>query len=96
MKKFKSIFLTAALSLVFFACEQEVAELNPYPSAGGGSSSGTSGSADFSKFVTIGGAYTAGFGDGGLLHSGLQTIFCWKNDCCSTCSRRWIFNIRTT
>ncbi len=72
MKKFKSIFLTAALSLVFFACEQEVAELNPYPSAGGGSSSGTSGSADFSKFVTIGGAYTAGFGDGGLLHSGLQ------------------------
>jgi hypothetical protein len=72
MKKFKSIFLTAVLSLVFFACEQEVAELNPYPSAGGGSSSGTSGSADFSKFVTIGGAYTAGFGDGGLLHSGLQ------------------------
>ena len=42
MKKFKSIFLTAVLSLVFFACEQEVAEFNPYPSSGGSSSSGSS------------------------------------------------------
>ena len=71
MKKFKSIFLTVALSLVFFACEQEVTELKPNvysPS----SSTGGDGSADFSKFVSIGGAYVAGFGDGGLLHSGLQ------------------------
>ncbi|MEL0009154.1 MAG: hypothetical protein VW741_04720 [Flammeovirgaceae bacterium] len=71
MKKFKSIILTAALSLVFFACEQEVAEFKPYvynPS----SPTGQSGSADFSKFVSIGGAYVAGFGDGGLLHDGLQ------------------------
>ena len=29
MKKFKSIILTVALSLVFFACEQEVAEFKP-------------------------------------------------------------------
>ena len=70
MKKFKSIFLTAVLSLVFFACEQEVAELNPYPSSGGGSSSGSSGSADFSKFVTIGGSYTSGLMDGTLNNSG--------------------------
>ena len=71
MKKFKSIILTVALSLVFFACEQEVAEFKPYvynPS----SPTGQSGSADFSKFVSIGGAYVAGFGDGGLLHDGLQ------------------------
>ena len=70
MKKFKSIFLTAVLSLVFFACEQEVAEFNPYPSSGGSSSSGSSGSADFSKFVTIGGSYTAGLMDGTLNTNG--------------------------
>ena len=61
MKKFKSIILTVALSLVFFACEQEVAEFKPYvynPS----SPTGQSGSADFSKFVSIGGAYVAVFG----------------------------------
>ena len=71
MKKFKSIFLTVALSLVFFACEQEVTELKPNPYSPS-SPTGQSGSADFSKFVSIGGAYVAGFGDGGLLHSGLQ------------------------
>ena len=42
---------------------------NPYSPS---SPTGQSGSADFSKFVSIGGAYVAGFGDGGLLHSGLQ------------------------
>ena len=50
---------------MFFACEQEVAEFKPYvynPS----SPTGESGSADFTKFVSIGGAYVAGFGDGGL------------------------------
>ena len=71
MKKFKSIILTVALSLVFFACEQEVTELKPNPYSPS-SPTGQSGSADFSKFVSIGGAYVAGFGDGGLLHSGLQ------------------------
>ncbi len=71
MKKFKSIILTVALSLVFFACEQEVTELKPNP-YNPSSPTGQSGSADFSKFVSIGGAYIAGFGDGGLLHSGLQ------------------------
>ncbi len=71
MKKFKSIILTVALSLVFFACEQEVTELKPNPYSPS-SPTGQSGSADFSKFVSIGGAYIAGFGDGGLLHSGLQ------------------------
>ena len=72
MKKFKSIILTVALSLVFFACEQEVTELKPNVYSPAGTPSGNSGSADFSKFVSIGGAYVAGFGDGGLLHSGLQ------------------------
>ena len=71
MKKFKSIILTVALSLVFFACEQEVTELKPNAYSPS-SPTGQSGSADFSKFVSIGGAYIAGFGDGGLLHSGLQ------------------------
>ena len=71
MKKFKSIILTVAFSLVFFACEQEVTELKPNPYSPS-SPTGQSGSADFSKFVSIGGAYVAGFGDGGLLHSGLQ------------------------
>ena len=45
MKKFKSIILTVALSLVFFACEQEVTELKPNPyspsSPTGQSGSGT-------------------------------------------------------
>ena len=70
MKKFKSIFLTVALSLVFFACEQEVTELKPNVYSPAGTPSGNSGSADFSKFVTIGGSYTAGLMDGTLNNSG--------------------------
>ena len=72
MIKFKSIFLTLVLTVSFFACEQEPTEFKALPAPDMSSSSGESGSADFSKFVSIGGAYTAGFGDGGLLHSGLQ------------------------
>ena len=72
MIKFKSIFLTLVLTVSFFACEQEQTEFKALPAPEMSSSSGESGSADFSKFVSIGGAYTAGFGDGGLLHSGLQ------------------------
>ena len=72
MIKFKSIFLTLVLTVSFFACEQEQTEFKALPAPDMSSSSGESGSADFSKFVSIGGAYTAGFGDGGLLHSGLQ------------------------
>ena len=70
MKKFKSIILTVALSLVFFACEQEVAEFKPYVYNPAGTPSGNSGSADFSKFVTIGGSFTAGLMDGTLNNSG--------------------------
>lgn len=70
MKKFKSIILTAFLSLVFFSCEQEIADFQPYPSSSSGSSSGKSGSANFSKFVTIGGSFTAGTMDGTLNTSG--------------------------
>ena len=72
MIKFKSIFLTLVLTVSFFACEQEQTEFKALPAPDVSSPSGESGSADFSKFVSIGGAYTAGFGDGGLLHSGLQ------------------------
>ena len=72
MIKFKSIFLTLILSVVFFACEQEQTEFKAFPQDDVSAPSGEAGSADFTKFVTIGGAYTAGFGDGGLLHSGLQ------------------------
>ena len=42
MKKFKSIFLTVALSLVFFACEQEVTELKPNVYSPAGTPSGNS------------------------------------------------------
>ena len=70
MKKFKSIILTVALSLVFFACEQEVTELKPNVYSPAGTPSGNSGSADFSKFVTIGGSFTAGLMDGTLNNSG--------------------------
>ena len=72
MIKFKSIFLTLVLTVSFFACEQEQTEFKALPAPDISSPSGESGSADFTKFVSIGGAYTAGFGDGGLLHSGLQ------------------------
>jgi len=70
MKKFKSIFFIVALSLVFFACEQEVTELKPNVYSPAGTPSGNSGSADFSKFVTIGGSFTAGLMDGTLNNSG--------------------------
>ena len=70
MKKFKSIFFIVALSLVFFACEQEVTELKPNAYSPAGTPSGNSGSADFSKFVTIGGSFTAGLMDGTLNNSG--------------------------
>ena len=72
MIKFKSIFLTLVLTVSFFACEQEQTEFKALPAPDISSPSGESGSAVFTKFVSIGGAYTAGFGDGGLLHSGLQ------------------------
>ena len=72
MIKFKSIFLTLVLTVSFFACEQEQTEFKALSAPDISSPSGESGSADFTKFVSIGGAYTAGFGDGGLLHSGLQ------------------------
>ena len=72
MIKFKSIFLTLVLTVSFFACEQEQTEFKALPAPDISSPSGESGSADFTKFVSIGGAYSAGFGDGGLLHSGLQ------------------------
>ena len=70
MKKFKSIILTVAFSLVFFACEQEMTELKPNVYNPAGTPSGDSGSADFSKFVTIGGSFTAGLMDGTLNTSG--------------------------
>jgi len=72
MIKFKSIFLTLILSVTFFACEQEQTEFKAFPQDDVSAPSGEAGTADFTKFVSIGGAYTAGFGDGGLLHSGLQ------------------------
>tara|TARA_B100001287_G_scaffold122296_1_gene103086 strand:- start:2231 stop:3805 length:1575 start_codon:yes stop_codon:yes gene_type:complete len=49
-----------------FSCEQEMLELNPYPTPDGGAVTGTSGSADFTKVATIGGSFTAGLMDGTL------------------------------
>lgn len=66
MKNFKYILLTTIFSFIGISCEQEMTELSPFPSAGSSSPSGSSGSADFTKFVTIGGSFTAGFMDGAL------------------------------
>ena len=66
MIKFKHIILIAIFSFTMFSCEQEVLELNPFPTPDGGSMTGTSGSADFSKVATIGGSFTAGLMDGTL------------------------------
>ena len=66
MIKFKHIILTAIFSFAMFSCEQEVLELNPYPTPDGGVVTGTSGSADFTKVATIGGSFTAGLMDGTL------------------------------
>ena len=66
MRKFKYIILTTVFSFIVFSCEQESVQLNPYPSSGSGSPSGSSGSANFAKFVTIGGGYTSGMMDGAL------------------------------
>ena len=71
MIKFKLKFLTIISIVFFFSCEQQEIDylaIDQSVSA----PSGEAGEADFTKFVSIGGAYTAGFGDGGLLHSGLQ------------------------
>ena len=66
MIKFKHIILTAIFSFTMFSCEQEMLELNPFPTPDGGSTTGTSGSADFTKVATIGGSFTAGLMDGTL------------------------------
>ena len=66
MIKFKHIILIAIFSFTMFSCEQEVLELNPFPTPDGGSMTGTSGSADFTKVATIGGSFTAGLMDGTL------------------------------
>lgn len=66
MIKFKHIILTAIFSFAMFSCEQEMLELNPYPTPDGGAVTGTSGSADFTKVATIGGSFTAGLMDGTL------------------------------
>ena len=71
MIKFNLKFLTIISIVFFFSCEQQEIDylaIDQSVSA----PSGEAGEADFTKFVSIGGAYTAGFGDGGLLHSGLQ------------------------
>ena len=66
MIKFKHIILTAIFTFAMFSCEQEMLELNPYPTPDGGAVTGTSGSADFTKVATIGGSFTAGLMDGTL------------------------------
>ncbi|RPG64359.1 MAG: hypothetical protein CBE50_001010 [Flammeovirgaceae bacterium TMED290] len=71
MIKFKSTLLTIISIAFIFSCEQQEIDylaIDQSVSA----PSGEAGEADFTKFVAIGGAYTAGFGDGGLLHDGLQ------------------------
>ena len=66
MKNFKYILLTTIFTFIGISCEQEMTELSPFPSEGYSSPSGSSGSANFAKFATIGGSYTAGMMDGAL------------------------------
>ena len=66
MKNFKYILLTTIFTFIGISCEQEMTELSPFPSEGYSSPSGSSGSADLSKFVTIGGGYASGMMDGAL------------------------------
>ena len=66
MKNFKYILLTTIFTFIGISCEQEMTELSPFPSQGYSAPSGSSGSASFAKFSTIGGSYTAGMMDGAL------------------------------
>ena len=70
MKNFKYILLTTIFSFIGISCEQEMTEISPFPSEGYSSPSGSSGSANFAKFATIGGSYTAGMMDGALHNFG--------------------------
>ena len=73
MKTLKYIGITLALALTLNACDQEIAELeNPTPpTAEPDCPAGASaGSADFSKFVTLGNSLTAGFQAGALFTEG--------------------------
>ena len=70
MKNFKYILLTTIFTFIGISCEQEMTELSPFPSEGYSSPSGSSGSANFAKFATIGGSYTSGMMDGALHNFG--------------------------
>lgn len=78
MKNIK-IYLFALLALTFgiTSCDEEdallalVEEENPLP----GAVTGTSGSFDFSKYVSIGNSLTAGYMDGALYNSGQANSF---------------------
>ncbi len=67
MKKLKYIVLTLIVASLFFACEDRTELTAP--------AAPNTGSADFSKFVTIGNSLTAGLQSGALYESGQKYSF---------------------
>ena len=70
MKTIKQLTFIAIFSFIALSCEQEsIMKIDP-TAASAPTPSGTAGTADFTKFSTIGGSYVAGFTDGTLYTNG--------------------------
>ena len=77
MKTFniKSIFAIALLASVIVSCKQDVITLTPPDNGTPQTPTGTKGSADFTKYVSIGNSLTAGFQAGALFTEGQNNSF---------------------
>jgi hypothetical protein len=70
MKTLKFIYILPLALLISISCEQELITLEPPPVIETPTPSGTAGSADFTKFVTVGNSFVAGMQGQALFNDG--------------------------
>jgi len=77
MKTFniKSLIAIAVMASVIVSCKQDVITLTPPPVTTPETPTGSKGSADFTKYVSIGNSLTAGYQAGALFTEGQQNSF---------------------
>lgn len=70
MKTLKFLYILPLVLMISISCEQEVITLEPPPVIEVPPPSGSSGSADFTKFITVGNSYVAGMQGQALFNDG--------------------------
>ncbi|HTH56869.1 MAG TPA: hypothetical protein VL728_12545 [Cyclobacteriaceae bacterium] len=72
---FKSLLVAGFAASAIVSCKQDVVTLQPPPTVTPTTPTGSKGSVDFSKYVSIGNSLTAGFQAGALFTAGQQNSF---------------------